>query len=86
MLWLLILKLWTMLEVLLDYFVSVQVQFTKQADGQWNLAYLSAGMTPKGNAVLGAVATIIHNGLDFVAQFTTLFPAPAGVWLNTPTP
>jgi hypothetical protein len=64
MLWLLILKFWTLLESLLDYFVSVSVQFNKMADGQWNLVHLNAAPTAKGNAVLAAVATIIHNGLE----------------------
>jgi hypothetical protein len=85
MLWLLILKLSTLRDSLLDYFVSVQLLFNKMADGQWNLVYLSANPTAKGNAALGAFATIVHNVRDFVAQFTTLFPAPNGEWLNTPT-
>ena len=85
MLWLLFLKLWTLRDSLLDYFVSVQLQFNKMADGQWNLVYLSGTPTAKGTAALSAFATVVHNVRDFVAQFTTLFPAPDGVWLNTPT-
>ena len=72
-----------LLEGFLDYFASVSVQFHKGADGQWELGYLHAGPTEKGTAVLDDLVTIVHKGLDFVAQFTTLFPAPADVWLNT---
>jgi len=86
MLWLLILKLWYLLESFLDYFVSIQVMFTKSTvDGQWNIAFLDGEVTPKGWAVLDAVVTIVHRGLDFVAQFVSLFPAPDGQWINTPT-
>ena len=86
MLWVLILKLLDLFEGLLDYFVAVSVQFTKADDGQWQLSWISSEPTEKGQAVLAAVATIIHNGLDFVAQFTTLLPAKADIWYNNIIP
>lgn len=79
MLWVMLLKLLDLFEALLDYFVTIAVQFDKQADGQWALSHIHSEPTAKGVAVLDAVATIIHQGLDFVAQFTTLLPAADGV-------
>jgi len=84
MLWLLILKGWGLLEAFLDYFVTVSVYWTKAADGQWELVWVNSMPTEKGVQVLDALVTIVHRGLDFVAQFVTLFPAPQDVWLNTP--
>lgn len=90
MMWILILKLLDLFEALLDYFVDVAVMFTRNAtDGQWEIVWIESEPTEKGTAVLQAVVTIIHNGLDFVAQFMTLFPAQADVWYNSvpaPTP
>jgi hypothetical protein len=85
-LWILLLKLLDLFEALLDYFVQVSVMFTKADDGQWELVYLSSLPTAKGWDVLDAVVTIIHNGLDFVAQFVVLLPAADGVWNNSIVP
>jgi len=82
MLWIMVLKLLDLFEGLLDYFVQVQAQFNKMADGQWNLVTIDSAVTPKGKAVLDSVVTIIHYGLDFVAQFTTLLPALENVNYN----
>ena len=81
-LWLLIAKLLALGDGLLSYFVSAEVQFNKMADGQWNLQTFSADLTDKGNLVLADVATIIHYGLDFLAQFMTMLPAESGVLYN----
>ena len=84
MLWILILKLLDLFEAFLDYFVDVAVMFTRNStDGQWELVWLESEPTAKGTAVLQALATIVHNGLDFVAQLTTLLPAQADVWYNS---
>ena len=77
---LLVLKIIDLLEALLDYFVYVSVDVTAPSiasDYQWEVDAISIP-TPKGWAVLDSVATIIHNGLDFVAQFTALLPLAAG--------
>ena len=84
--WTIVLKVIALTDSLLSYFVGVSFSFDKLSDGQWAMATLNATVTPKGNAVLGDVATIIHNGLDFLAQFMTLLPAQAGVTYNAPTP
>lgn len=68
-------KLINLFELLLDYLVRFGVEWTKAADGQWELVHYHAEPTAKGTAILDAVVTIIHNGLDFVAQITTLLPA-----------
>ena len=83
--WILLLKLLDLFEAFLDYFVQVAVQFTKAADGQWELVWLESGPTQKGWDVLDAVVTIVHNGLDFVAQFVVLLPAGDGAWNNSVT-
>ena len=84
--WIHVLSLLDVFEALLDYFVQVSVVFTKGTDGQWNLAYLYSAPTDKGWDVLDALVTIIHNGVDFVAQFTTLLPAQDAVWNNSYCP
>jgi hypothetical protein len=86
MFWPLILKPLTLVECLLDYFVNLTVLWTKAADGQWSLVYLNSIQTEKGQAVVGDIATIIHTGLDFVAQFMTLLPAPDGIPMNAAAP
>ena len=85
-LWILLLKLLDMFEAFLDYFVQVAVQFTKGADHQWALVWMQSNPTEKGWNVLDAVVTIVHNGLDFVAQFVVLLPAGDGAWNNSVTP
>ncbi len=80
MIWLMIAKVITLVEALLEYFVSAQVAFNRADDGQWTTSVWTTSPTPKGWAVLADVATIIHNGLDFVAQFTTLLPMNVGTY------
>ena len=82
MLWILILKLLDLFEAFLDYFVTVEVTFTKGGDYQWGLETIASAPTEKGWNVLDAVVTIVHTGLDFVAQFMTLLPAMSGVSYN----
>lgn len=76
--WPSILSLLALFDALLSYLVEASVQFDKATDGQWVLVHLHSSLTNKGVAALDALVTIIHNVLDFVAQVTTLLPAPAG--------
>ena len=84
--WILLLKLLDLFEAFLDYFVQVSVAFTKGDDGQWGLFHLDSLPTAKGWDVLDAVVTIVHNGLDFVAQFVVLLPAQDSFWNNSIVP
>jgi hypothetical protein len=43
---------------------------------------MNADLTTKGHLVLADVATIIHNLLDFLAQFMTMLPAKQDVLYN----
>lgn len=77
----LVVKIIDLFEAFLDYFVSFAVQWDKEGPGaQWTLAHYHSEPTDKGIAVLDAVVTIIHHGLDFVAQLTTLLPAQEGTY------
>ncbi len=76
---LLIIKIIDLLEGLLDFFIYAQLDITKADDGQWVVDVISTP-TAKGWAVLADVATIVHYGLDFVAQFTALLPLAEGTW------
>lgn len=73
----LILKFWDLLEAFLDRFVSVYVEFATVADGQTILISMHSEMTEKGTSVMDAVATIVHQGLVFVAQLVCMLPAQA---------
>jgi len=42
--------------------------------GQWMVLGNIPHMSDKGEEIVAAVMTIIHNGIVFVAQFTTLLP------------
>jgi len=78
-LWVLILKILDLFEFLLDYFVTVAVQFGYEGpEGQWYLMHIHSEPTDKGIAIMDALVTIIHYGLVFVAQFVVLLPASAG--------
>jgi hypothetical protein len=86
MIWLLILKMLTLFEAGLDYFVNGTVRFDYAPDGQWVITSLNFAPTAKGQAILADIATIIHNGLDFIAQFMTLLPVHNGLVYNTMAP
>lgn len=56
-----------------------QAPYTGGPDGQWMLnanANLPA-LTTKGEDIVAAIMTIVHNGIVAVAQLSTLLPANA---------
>ena len=73
-------KLLELLEAFLDYFVQASVMWTHSEGEQWVLVHYESCVTNKGVNVLDAVVTIIHSGLDFLAQMLTLLPAEAGLY------
>lgn len=57
---------------------------TGAAQNQWT-GNVSAVLTPKGNSIVSSLLTIMHYGLDFVAQFTLLLPAQSSITYVTST-
>ncbi len=55
-----------------------------EVNKQWELSGNFPNMTEKGADIIGAVMTILHNGLIFAAQFSTLLPYNV-VPVNIPT-
>ena len=51
---------------------------------QWN-GTVAVAPTEKGNAIISSLLTIMHYGLDFVAQFMLLLPAQSSLSYNTLT-
>lgn len=54
----------------------------QESHKQWQVAGNVPAMTEKGADIVGAVMTMLHNGLIFVAQLTTLLPyeaVPVGI-------
>lgn len=51
--------------------------FSPAADGQIVLGGALPTLTDKGEDIVGALMTIVHNGIVFAAEFTTLLPANA---------
>jgi len=51
---------------------------------QWN-GTVTVAPTEKGNAIISSLLTIMHYGLDFVAQFMLLLPAQSSITYNTLT-
>jgi len=76
----LILKLFVLIENLLDHFVNTTyVNFGMMSDYEW-IANVSAFKTPKGEETVGALATVINLGSVFLAQLMNIMVAP---WYNT---
>jgi hypothetical protein len=49
-----------------------------RSGGQWVLqAWNLPEMTPKGQDIIDATMTMLHNGMVFLAQISTLLPANA---------
>jgi len=72
----LILKLFVLLENLLDHFVNTAyVDWAMTSDYQW-IANVSAFKTEKGEETVGALSTVIHLGSVFLAQLMNLLVAP----------
>jgi hypothetical protein len=51
--------------------------WTAADDGQLLLTGQLPTLTDKGQDIVGAIMTIVHNGLVFAAEFSTLLPANA---------
>ena len=49
---------------------------------QWN-GNVSMIITDKGNSIISSLMTIVHYGLDFVAQFMLLLPAQSSLTYDT---
>jgi len=58
--------------------------FWTESHKQWQVEGNIPAMTEKGADIVGAVMTMIHNGLIFVAQLSTLLPYDA-VEIGIPT-
>jgi hypothetical protein len=73
-------RLYALFNYALDYLISVQFQVNPPSSTngyEWKLNYLDMAPTAKGRDMLDAVMTIAHNGMDFLAQISTLLPANA---------
>lgn len=77
MIMLFILKLFGLVEYALDYLVEVNINVTAPTagnGGQWQLGNIYLAPTTKGWAILDDVWTLVHNVMDMLAQFSTIFP------------
>ena len=80
MILLLILKGLGLVEYALDYLIQVDFAVNpKSADTgyQWTLNGVTIVPTAKGWAILDDVWTLVHNVMDMLAQFSTMFPVNA---------
>jgi len=89
MLWGLILQGLTLVGSIMGALVNVTYEFGLAAPGgptlsQWN-GNIDASITDKGNSIISSLLTIMHYGLDFVAQFMLLLPATSSTLYNTAT-
>jgi hypothetical protein len=73
--------LWAILDKIWGYFFDLStgnIVFGRAADGQWTLDTMTLPqMTAKGTDIMDALMTMLHNGLVFLAQISTLLPANA---------
>jgi len=77
MIMLLILKGLGLVEYFLDYLVIANMTVlpgSAATGGQWQLQSVWVNPTVKGWAILDDVWTLLHNVMDMLAQFSTLFP------------
>ena len=85
----LILQSYALIENIITRMVGVTYHFTLVDTvgdpnyGQWVVTNFTTTFTDKGNAITNALATIIHMGLDFVAQLSTLLPAVSSTVYNS---
>lgn len=73
-------KVYALVNYALDYLISVQFQVNPPSSTngyQWALNNINLAPTAKGRDMLDAIMTIAHNGMDFLAQISTLLPANA---------
>ena len=87
MIWGIIVQGLAIVQAMMRTLVNVQYHFDyatfgEGGDGQWN-GNLSADLTAKGNDVVASLMTIVHYGLNFLAQFTLLLPADASISYNS---
>ena len=83
-----VLQILVLVQSVISRLVNVQYHFTKSnfvtgGDGQWGIDYLQIDVSAKGLAITDAIATIMHYGLDFVAQFSLLLPGVASTTYDT---
>jgi len=71
--------IYVLFKEILAYLVNENggLQWYPDGSGQLYVTGNLPSITAKGNDILAAVMTIVHNGLVFAAQFTTLLPANA---------
>ena len=89
MLWGLILQGLALVNALLGTLVNATYTFglpdqVGAVNQQWT-GNVDVAFTDKGNSVISSLMTIIHYGLDFVAQFTLLLPAVSSLTYDTAT-
>ena len=87
MLWALILQGLAVIYLFMRQLVSVNYHFSiadaeTGGDEQWD-GTINAMATAKGNDIISSLLTIVHYGLNFVAQFTLLLPAVSSSTYNT---
>ncbi len=69
----------TLVQATYSFGLPAQVGIVNQ---QWN-GNISMNITEKGNDIISSLMTIMHYGLDFVAQFMLLLPAVSSVTYST---
>ena len=85
----LVLQSYALIENIITRMVGVTYHFTLVNNplddnyGQWVVSEFNTTFTAKGDAITNALATIIHMGLDFVAQLSTLLPAVSSTVYNS---
>jgi hypothetical protein len=79
MLWGLVLQGLVIVQNVMGMLVNVNYHFNRAADGQWQNTQLDATVTAKGEAIINAIATVLHHGMDFIAQLTVLLPAESSI-------
>lgn len=73
---LLMVKLFDLIEALLDHFVNVQGTMFWQNDvDQWQ-GSIASTLTEKGNETVGALSTVVHIGSVFLAQLMLFLVYP----------
>jgi hypothetical protein len=84
MLWGMIIQVLALVQAMLRQMVDATYHFNYDVlgDGQWN-GDVNVALTTKGNDIVASLLTIVHYGLNFVAQFTLLLPADASITYNT---
>ena len=87
MIWGLILQVLALIGSIMGTLVTATYSFglpdpVGAVNQQWN-GTVEFGITEKGNSIISSLMTIVHYGLDFVAQFMLLLPAQASLSYDT---